>query len=247
VVCYVILGAAIFMEIESGYEKENHEKIEKNREDFYKNVKITAESLFNDYLKENFHKKYNEYRNEEMRIKENIHNKEIIKRSAWFIELDKEKFTHKLTEHLAHLLMENKKIEDKDKSNMLDREEIWNFPNAILYSVTVITTIGKICFFNSINTYFYVKYLSTLNLGYGNITPKSNTGKLLTIFYAMIGIPLFFICLTNTGDLLAEVFIYCYSKCVRFIFRRLFKHKLKMPYSASKFQENKQEMVNIFK
>jgi len=144
VVCYVILGAAIFMEIESGYEKENHEKIEKNREDFYKNVKNTAESLFNDYLKENFHKKYNEYRNEEMRLKENNHNREIIKKSAWFIELDKEKFTTKLTEHLAHLLMENKKIEDKDKSNMLDREEIWNYPNAILYSVTVITTIGKI-------------------------------------------------------------------------------------------------------
>ena len=64
--------------------------------------------------------------------------------SCILIKLDKEKFTMKLTEHLAHLLMENKKIEDKDKSNMLDREEIWNYPNAILYSVTVITTIGKI-------------------------------------------------------------------------------------------------------
>ena len=142
VVCYVILGAAIFMEIESGYEKENHEKIEKNREDFYKNVKNMAELLFNDYLKENFHKKYNEFRNEEMQLRENNQNQEIIKHSAWFIELDKEKFTSKINEHLAHLLLENKKIEDKDKSNMLDREEIWNYPNAILYSVTVITTIG---------------------------------------------------------------------------------------------------------
>ena len=144
VVCYVILGAAIFMEIESGYEKENYEKIEKNREDFYKNVKVSAETLFNDFLKENFHMKYNEYRNEEMRLKENQLSQEIIKKSAWFIELDKERFNALITEHLAHLLMENKKIEDKDKSNMLDREEIWNFPNAILYSVTVITTIGAI-------------------------------------------------------------------------------------------------------
>ena len=59
----------------------------------------------------------------------------------------------------------------------------------------------------------------------------------------MIGIPLMFMCLTNTGDLLAELFIISYSKCIRFLYKRLFRHKLKMPYSASKFQENKEEMV----
>ena len=99
-------------------------------------------------------------------------------------------------------------------------ENLWNFPNAILYAATVITTIG-----------------------YGNITPKSSIGKIFTIFYALIGIPLMFMCLANTGDLLAEIFIICYSKCIKFITKRLCKHKLKMPYSASKFQENKQEMV----
>ena len=62
----------------------------------------------------------------------------------------------------------------------------------------------------------------------------------------MIGIPLMFMCLTNTGDLLAEVFITTYTKCIRFLYRRLCKHKLKMPYSASQFQENKQEMVSFF-
>lgn len=79
--------------------------------------------------------------------------------------------------------------------------------------------------------------------GYGNITPKSNTGKVLTIFYAMIGIPLMFMCLTNTGDLLAELFITSYSSCIRFFYKRIFKNKLKIPYSSSKFQENKEEMV----
>lgn len=68
-------------------------------------------------------------------------------------------------------------------------------------------------------------------------------GKILTIFYAMIGIPLMFMCLTNTGDLLAELFITSYSKCIRFFYKRMFKHKLKIPYSSSKFQENKEEMV----
>ena len=80
-------------------------------------------------------------------------------------------------------------------------------------------------------------------VGYGNITPKSNIGKIFTIFYALIGIPLFIMCLTNTGDLLAEILITCYSKTVKFIAKLLCKSKLKMPYSASKFQENKQEMV----
>ena len=59
----------------------------------------------------------------------------------------------------------------------------------------------------------------------------------------MIGIPLMFMCLTNTGDLLAELFIATYSKCIRFFNRRLCKHKLRMPYSSSEFRENKEEIV----
>ncbi len=69
VVGYVILGAIIIMKIESSYEKENQEKIERNRDDFFANVKVSAENLFNEYLKENFHSKYNQYRNEEMQFK----------------------------------------------------------------------------------------------------------------------------------------------------------------------------------
>lgn len=60
----------------------------------------------------------------------------------------------------------------------------------------------------------------------------------------MIGIPLMFMCLTNTGDLLAELFINVYSKTIRFFYRRLCRHKLKMLYSSSKFDENKREMVS---
>ena len=60
------------MKIESSYEKENQEKIERNRDDFFSNVKVSAENLFNEYMKENFHTKYNQYRNEEMRDKGNF-------------------------------------------------------------------------------------------------------------------------------------------------------------------------------
>jgi hypothetical protein len=143
-----------------------------------------------------------------------------LEKPAWYIELDKEQFTRQIKNHLGILFVENEQMEDKDQQTIMVREEVWNYPNSLLFSATVITTIG-----------------------YGNITPKSNIGKIFTICYAIIGIPLMLMCLTNTGDLLAEVFISSYTKCIRFFSRRLCKNKLKMPYSASRFHENKEEMV----
>ncbi|XP_041450179.1 uncharacterized protein LOC111079074 [Drosophila obscura] len=57
----------------------------------------------------------------------------------------------------------------------------WTFSEALLYSVTVITTIG-----------------------HGSLTPRTAAGKLATIFYALIGVPLMLMCLSSLGTLLAE-------------------------------------------
>lgn len=189
VVGYVILGALLFMKIESNYEKENQNKIEKNREEFFESVKISAESMFNTFLDENFHTQYSIYRKEEI-LKNNkelpndflygpiqkpiVKNKtdsgypqaifaefsngkdvvkydrksyESKKKPSWYIELDREHFYNEIKFHLRNLLIENDKIEDKEKPNMLAREDIWNYPNALLYSATVITTIGLNFFF----------------------------------------------------------------------------------------------------
>ena len=188
VVGYVILGALLFMQIESSYEKEFQMKADQNREEFYESVKISAEAIFNEYLRKNFHTKYTQYRTEEMIFKDSENLKESIniifselnnnnnnnnhngngngshieametttigaifdkpsininqKRCSWCIELDKKKFNRKIKEHLAKMFKENDVLEDKDKNNIMMREEVWNFPNAALYALTIITTIG---------------------------------------------------------------------------------------------------------
>ncbi|KAH8270759.1 hypothetical protein KR018_000207 [Drosophila ironensis] len=57
----------------------------------------------------------------------------------------------------------------------------WTFSEALLYSVTVITTIG-----------------------HGSLTPRTAAGKLATIFYALVGVPLMLMCLSSLGALLAD-------------------------------------------
>ncbi|XP_037091314.1 uncharacterized protein LOC119111611 [Pollicipes pollicipes] len=66
----------------------------------------------------------------------------------------------------------------------------WSFSSALLYSVTVITTIG-----------------------YGHITPRTDGGKIMTIFYALVGVPLMLLCLTNIGQLMANTFRFTYWSC----------------------------------
>lgn len=47
--------------------------------------------------------------------------------------------------------------------------------------------------------------------GYGNIAPKTDFGRLATIFYALFGIPLMLLCLANIGS--------AFGNCFRFIYK----------------------------
>jgi len=51
--------------------------------------------------------------------------------------------------------------------------------------------------------------------GYGNLTPKTDAGKLLTVLYALVGIPLMLLYMTNIGSILGASFKYTYSKFCR--------------------------------
>ena len=46
--------------------------------------------------------------------------------------------------------------------------------------------------------------------GYGNIAPKTNMGKIITLIYAMVGIPLFLMWVSQMGTFLAKLFTFIY-------------------------------------
>ncbi|XP_054266061.1 two pore potassium channel protein sup-9 [Macrosteles quadrilineatus] len=67
--------------------------------------------------------------------------------------------------------------------------ERWSFPAALMFSLSVFTM-----------------------LGYGNMVPRTSWGKLVTVVYAVFGIPLYALYFMNMGNVLAQVFRWVYTK-----------------------------------
>ncbi|EFA09559.1 TWiK family of potassium channels protein 18-like Protein [Tribolium castaneum] len=101
------------------------------------------------------------------------------------------KEAQELFERHKEVLIEN---EQRKINKEKEEEKQWSFFNAIVYCGTVYTSIG-----------------------YGHIFPKTTSGKVITIVYALIGLPLFLIALTDFGKL--------FTRCIKFFWsfvRRLY-------------------------
>ncbi|KAG1709817.1 TWiK family of potassium channels protein 7 [Nymphon striatum] len=93
----------------------------------------------------------------------------------------------------------------------------WELMKALLYSITITSTIG-----------------------YGHIYPKTNLGMIVTMLYATVGIPLMLVFLANIGDGMAKAFRYAYSRmCCRWC-----RSKRKQS-EFSQFGKNKKKVKSL--
>uniref|UniRef100_A0A1I7ZIH2 Potassium channel subfamily K member 18 n=1 Tax=Steinernema glaseri TaxID=37863 RepID=A0A1I7ZIH2_9BILA len=65
----------------------------------------------------------------------------------------------------------------------------WSFAAAVLYALTVITSTG-----------------------YDHVTPSTDPGRIFTVFFGLVGIPLMFITAADIGKFLSEIVIRSYGK-----------------------------------
>ncbi|XP_056148100.1 potassium channel subfamily K member 18 [Lampris incognitus] len=89
----------------------------------------------------------------------------------------------------------------------LQQPERWTFYGSMFFCCTVFTTVG-----------------------YGEIYPVTLPGKVVCILYAMVGIPLMLLVISDVGDILAmllsQAYLHLHSLCHRFRSPRLFPAKV---------------------
>ncbi|XP_070567850.1 potassium channel subfamily K member 18-like [Ptychodera flava] len=94
-----------------------------------------------------------------------------------------------------------------NKGMSLRRGYTWDYFASCFFCLTVVSTIG-----------------------YGHMTPRTTAGRLLCTFYAVIGIPLYFLYLAKLGDLIATPLRNIYKRSVLIIRKARLRNKLRRSY-----------------
>ncbi|CAF2757149.1 unnamed protein product [Rotaria sp. Silwood2] len=97
----------------------------------------------------------------------------------------------------------------------------WNFFGAILYAVTLVSTIG-----------------------YGHITTKTIPGKVATVLYSAFGVPLMMLFVANIGSTMAKLFAFVFSR-LYMIFCCRWKNKKKRRNLKKSQQKNNQISIIV--
>lgn len=111
--------------------------------------------------------------------------------SLWRITLDENVFDQTTWSEKANRVL--KTFQDGYSGVVADgydgrtKDEIWSFPAALMYCLSVFTMIG-----------------------YGNMVPRTPWGKGVTVLYAGLGIPIYVLYFLNMGKVLAQTFRWLY-------------------------------------
>lgn len=90
----------------------------------------------------------------------------------------------------SRLFLSHRNIEDANEdSNLFKNFNSYLLTNKSYYNISTI-----------INSFYNYEF-SHVILGYGHISPSTNTGRAITIVYAIFGIPMFLIILADFGKL----------------------------------------------
>lgn len=93
-------------------------------------------------------------------------------------------------------------VANPDMAKLLE----WNLKNALLYGFGILTTLGK-----QITTTIYKQFC----LGYGKIETRTAEGRVFTVVWGIIGVPITVIILTNFGLYLRKLERTLRHYCVR--------------------------------
>jgi len=96
--------------------------------------------------------------------------------------------------------------------------EVWDFWGSLFYCATVYTTIG-----------------------YGNISPATDVGRVVTILYSLIGIPLCLIVLADLGKLFTRAIKWFWSFVRRFYYTRRFSKAAAKKVTEEKAEKARQQ------